>query len=330
MPKKQKPYNRLPGKKKNFLGGINSLWLGDDHMLSIDSKRVSEDYKRFYYKDIQSLIIRKTIRGKIQNIFLGLFSGVFILLAALVGGSWVFFFAIMAGLFLLILLGNYLLGPTCECHLSTAVQTEKLPSLNRLRSVLKAMERLRPLIEKAQGTLTPEEIEKSILKESRQANSPSNSGTIRRALRHEHGTFHSILFFLLLIWGLCAGIFIFYNNMAVTLLSIAITMTTGVFVIIALVKQHGSDMKDSVRAVTWTTLGFVCIDFFLSYILFLVTMFKHPQAARNQWELFKALSTLSPLESPWLMGITVFSVACAFTLGFWGLISLRVSRQEHE
>jgi hypothetical protein len=330
MPKKQKPYKRLPGKKKNFLGGLNTLWLGADHMLSIDSKRVSEDYKRFYYADIQSVVTRKTIRGKIQNLFLGLFCGLLTLLATLMGGAWVIFFSIMAGLFFLILLFNYLLGPTCECHLRTAVQTEKLPSLNRLRSVRKAMDRLRPLIERAQGTLTPEAIEENALKEARQATSPSATSKAPKALRHEHGNFHSILFFLLLAWGLFAGIFIFYNHVAVTLISSAITMATGVFVIIALVKQHESDMKDSVRAITWTTLGFVCIDFFLSYILFFFTMVKHPEAVRNQWELFKAFSTLSPMESPWLMGIAVFSVVCSFTLGVLGLISLKGFRQEHQ
>ncbi|MBW2615555.1 MAG: hypothetical protein JRD02_05215 [Deltaproteobacteria bacterium] len=329
MKKKQKPYKRLPGKKKNFLGGLNTLWLGADHMLSIDSKRVSEDYKRFYYTDIQAIITRKTIRGKIQNLFLGLFCGLFTLLAALIGGAWVIFFGIMAGLFLLILLVNCLLGPTCECHLKTAVQTEKLPSLNRLRSVRKVMDRLGPLIEQAQGTLTPEAIEENSLKESRQATSPSTISKARKTLRHEHGRFHSILFCLLLAWGLFAGIFIFYNHVAVTLLSSAITMATGVFVIIALVKQHDSDMKDSVIAITWTTLGFVCIDFFLSYILFFVTAVKHPEAVRNQWELFKAFSSLSPMDSPWLMGIAVFSVVCSFTLGVSGLISLKGFRQEH-
>ncbi len=329
MTKKQKPYKRLPGKKKNFLGGLNTLWLGADHMLSIDSKRVSEDYKRFYYTDIQSVITRKTIRGKIQNLLLGLFCGLFTFLAALTGGSWVIFFGIMAGLFLLILFFNCLLGPTCECHLKTAVQTEKLPSLNRLRSVRKAMDRLRPLIEKAQGTLTPEAIEENALKVSRQATSFSTINTAGKTLLHEHGSFHSILFCLLLAWGLFAGIFIFYNHVAVTLLSSAITMATGVFVIIALVKQHDSDMKDSIRAITWTTLGFVCIYFFLSYILFFITMVRNPETVHNQWELFKAFSALSPMDSPWLMAIAVFSVVCSFTLGISGLISLKSFRREY-
>jgi hypothetical protein len=327
--KKQKPYKRLPGRKKNFLGGFNALWLGSDHLLLIDSKRVSEDYKRFYYADIQSVVTRKTMRGKIQNIFLGMFCGLSALLAALTGGPWMVFFGFMTGLFLLILLIKCLLGPTCECHLGTAVQKEKLPSLNRLKTVQKAMDLLRPLIEEAQGTLTPGVIEQIALKEPRQTILSSATGEAPKSLRQEHGSFHSILFCLVLAWGLFVGIYIFYNHVAVTLLSCATAMATGVFLIIALVKQHDSNMKDSVRAITWTTLGFMCLEFFLGWILFFFTMVKHPEAVRNQWELLKAFSTLSPVDNPLLMGIAVFSVVCSFILGASGLISLKGFRRKH-
>ena len=76
MWKKKKIYRRLPGRKKGIIG-IYTLWQGPDHLLTIDSKRFSEDYKRFYYKDIQAIITRKTIHGKIQNLFLGIFYGLF-------------------------------------------------------------------------------------------------------------------------------------------------------------------------------------------------------------------------------------------------------------
>jgi hypothetical protein len=56
------------------------------------------------------------------------------------------------------LVANLLLGPTCVCHLKTAVQTEELPSLRRLRRARKVLARLRPLIVAAQGELTLGEI----------------------------------------------------------------------------------------------------------------------------------------------------------------------------
>jgi hypothetical protein len=45
---------------------------------------------------------------------------------------------------------NWLRGPTCICHLKTAVQTENLPSLNRVKNIQKILGMLKPKIEKAQ------------------------------------------------------------------------------------------------------------------------------------------------------------------------------------
>src|SRR5438270_8932541 len=44
--------------------GSSSLWLGKDHLLCIDSSGYTENYKRFYFRDIQALVIRKTERHK--------------------------------------------------------------------------------------------------------------------------------------------------------------------------------------------------------------------------------------------------------------------------
>ena len=46
MTKQEKIYTRLPGRKRGLIIGVNTLWQGPDHLLAIDSKRFSEDYKR--------------------------------------------------------------------------------------------------------------------------------------------------------------------------------------------------------------------------------------------------------------------------------------------
>ena len=156
---------RLTGKKKNFLGGYNTLWLGRDHLLSIESKRFSEDYKRFYYSDIQSIITRITPMSKIINMFLAIFCGFFTLLAYLTAGmtAWPTYHLIIAGIALLLIVISLFGGPTCVCHIKTAVQTEKLRSLNRLSTAEKAINHLRSLIELAQGILGPEELKENDL-----------------------------------------------------------------------------------------------------------------------------------------------------------------------
>jgi hypothetical protein len=133
-----------------------TLWTGADHLLSIEWKVFSEDYKRFYYGDIQALAARRTDLGKIVNFILGFLGGLFLVLTIRAQGAGTVVLGLFAGFFLVALLINWWRGPTCVCHLHTAVQKEKLPSLGRLKNHRKAMERLRPLIEGVQGRLETE------------------------------------------------------------------------------------------------------------------------------------------------------------------------------
>lgn len=147
-------YKRLPGIKRG-VAGYESLWMGTDHLLSVYSARFSETYKRFYYSDIQAVITRKTVAGKILNIVYGTLGGAFLILYFQFP-NFQNFFRIGAGVFFFSLLANWLKGPTCICHLKTAVQTEKLPSLNRLKNVQNILKILKPKIEKAQENLNTE------------------------------------------------------------------------------------------------------------------------------------------------------------------------------
>ena len=122
----------------------------------------SEDYKRFYYRDIQALITRKTAHGNLWTVMLGIVTVIFFLTTVTVSGVAAVIFGSLAGFFLLCLLINWLRGPTCVCHLRTAVQLERLPSLNRLRTARKAIQRIKAKVAEAQGTIPPEELQARI------------------------------------------------------------------------------------------------------------------------------------------------------------------------
>ena len=167
MAKQPKEYRKLCGPALRRLGsglalggiglaltGVRStFWLGPDHVLSVDTEGTYQEfYKRFYYTDIQALIVRKTNSGKIGTI-------IFAVIALLLFAS-VFFItdaagrialAVVAGIFGLLALANWLSGPTCVCHLLTAVSCENVPALNRVRKYNKALAKLRPFLEQAQG-----------------------------------------------------------------------------------------------------------------------------------------------------------------------------------
>ena len=52
-------YQRLPGTRRTPFRRA-TLWLGADHILSVNSARFSEEYKRYYFKDIQAIVVRQT------------------------------------------------------------------------------------------------------------------------------------------------------------------------------------------------------------------------------------------------------------------------------
>jgi hypothetical protein len=158
-------YQRLArGRRRTNVGvavsaGLSSLWLGPDHLLSIDSTGYTEEYKRFYYRDIQAITIRRTSRRGIGGLLIMPPLFIFSLLTVFVNEPGLqIFFGIIAGVLGLMLVYNFAAGPTTVCYLRSAVQTEELPAMNRLRRARKALARLQPLIAAAQGELSSAEL----------------------------------------------------------------------------------------------------------------------------------------------------------------------------
>jgi hypothetical protein len=167
MSKAPKEYQRLPGRGMRVEGNrlfavsrsICSLWLGGDHLLLVDRTGYTETYKRFYFRDIQAVVIRKTNKAAVGNYVMGLLVLVFAAWALNVVNLpgrvtlW-----IIVGFFGFFILLNFWRGPTCVTHIKTAVQTEQLPPWNRLRTARKAMKRIRPWLLQAQGDVSAEEL----------------------------------------------------------------------------------------------------------------------------------------------------------------------------
>jgi hypothetical protein len=325
MPSTLKEYTRLPGKKKNFLIGYYELWLGYDHLLYIFSRFGIEDYKRFYFKDIQSVITRKTATGKIQNLILSIFCILFLLMALYLKGGWSIFNWSMVGLMTIFLMINWLRGPTCVSHLHTAVQTEKLHSLYRLKTTKKVMNRLRLLVEQAQGKLAREDIREKGVKASTVVRSPVQKSRTDLPTGQDGIRVHQILFSLLILDALVTNLDFFYNYVTITLFGTIISMAACVLVIIAIVRQHGSNLKSSLRMTTWTALVYLCINIFIGYIFYFVVAFRNPKMSHNQWELIKAMSQMSPGDSPLILGVFIFAICSSLIIGLSGLI---ISRRE--
>ena len=166
----EKQYQRLTWPAAYSSGRIivavswrQSLWLAQDHLLSIRSNRFIEEYRRFYFRDIQAITIRKTRRREFWNVVLCLLLllclAIFVSQVTQSGWSsdlWPWS-GVLAAVGLPLLFNN-LRGPTCTCYMRTAVQVEELPSMNRLRKAQKILTRIRPLVANAQGELTTQQV----------------------------------------------------------------------------------------------------------------------------------------------------------------------------
>lgn len=134
-----------------------SLWLGPDHLLCVDSTGYSETYKRFYFRDIQAIIVRESRRRTVWNVILvvpiiGCLAGLLTNLSSMPNDHLVVLVWLgLSALFLAPFLLNNFVGTACVCHLRTAVQIEELPSLCRVRKTRRILEKIRPLIIAAQG-----------------------------------------------------------------------------------------------------------------------------------------------------------------------------------
>src|SRR5262245_25425018 len=139
-----------------------SLWLGRDHLLSINSYRYTEQYKRFYFRDIQAITIRTTKRRRTWNLVLGLllllWSGIITSVFSTLDTVNIVLIASVYAIFGVPLLVNNLLGPTCTAYIQTAVQLEELPSIDRTHRAQKVLNLIRPLIAAIQGEASQEEL----------------------------------------------------------------------------------------------------------------------------------------------------------------------------
>src|SRR6266513_2095609 len=140
-------YIRLASKRG--LGKWHTLWLGDDHLLAVESTGYSEEYTRYYLKDIQALIARRSTWGMVLNVIFGLVVVISLITVYVGYKGGLTPESISAGIFggisLPILLRNLFRGPTCRCHIRSSVGIEELSALDRVRSVKKVLARLHPL-----------------------------------------------------------------------------------------------------------------------------------------------------------------------------------------
>ena len=162
MPDSAPKYRRIPGRGSC---GCSRLWLGDDHLLATFAIAGIESYRRFYFREIAALLIRRTAVRRIWNVIFGVLGACGAGAAAALwfgfnhGSSEAFgaskFFAVVFGgaafICLVFVLLNTLRGEGCAVYVQTAYGLAPLRAPGRVPNAERMVRQVSPLIEQAQS-----------------------------------------------------------------------------------------------------------------------------------------------------------------------------------
>ncbi len=153
-PRKSRRYRRLPGVSQWI--SVRTLWCGRDHLMAVDTTVAGESYRRFYFKDIQAVIVRRTMSFSRRTLLLGLFfffPALFGILGLIQDENNLFLLPVLltAGLLGVALLRHLWLGPTCAMHIQTTAGRELVPSVLRMCHARRIMDEIAPVIQAAQA-----------------------------------------------------------------------------------------------------------------------------------------------------------------------------------
>lgn len=148
------PYRKLPGRRRGFLFG-SSVWLGPDHLLLVKSSRFREEYRRFYFRDIQAIVSAEAVRLHIstRSALIGL-AWLSVLTAANASGREPIQWVAWIGAALLVFAWMYCsVWGGCRCRIYTAVSSEELTSVYRRWTARRFVAAVEPHLTQVQGSI---------------------------------------------------------------------------------------------------------------------------------------------------------------------------------
>jgi hypothetical protein len=240
----ERRYRRLPGRPFTAFRR-DSLWLAEDHLLSVQSSRFAEDYRRYYFRDVQAITIHRTAAVSPWTYLTGAVAAV-LLAPGLFFEFQNAFLWFSGGLFLALTLSLIGLGPTCACYIQTAVSRDRLGSLRWIRAAENTLRILQPRIEEVQGPLTPEML--SLPSEPPLSGPFIQPPPLPTLKLPETGWGYEFLFAVLLVDSLHAYLGLSHRGTAMDVAAFAILITEIVSIVWLLIRQRRFEVPGSIRA----------------------------------------------------------------------------------
>jgi hypothetical protein len=333
-PTQNSPYRKLAG---TFLGAftVKKLWQGPDHLLLVETSLARERYRRFYYNDIQAVVLRQT--GTFRT-WTWVWT-VLIVLAALIAAvfAWPRAACVLFGGVCTVILAVHLMrGHTCEVRIQTAVQMHPLGMLKRRRPALAVMDRIKPLVEGAQGGVSIRDI--PVTPSGTPVEYAEQEGGATRLLPGRTDSdvtttpfiplLHRLLFGLLLIAGICRAVELRFDYLLLALLDMVLLAATLVLAMVAIVRWFRHTRGTRLAVLSWFCLALTVLHALAGYIFFMVVTFQNPGLSFNQWALIRIfLESKIVIHPVARMAHVVLAVASA-GLGILGLWELRHVNRE--
>jgi hypothetical protein len=263
----ERRYRRLPG-RYNRPFSRHALWLGEDHLLSVQSNRLSEDYRRYYYRDIQAFVVQRTGGISAWVFGAGALTAAFLLPGLFFDYQNAFLWT-CGGIFLAVTLYLISSGPVCACYIQTAVSRDRLRALHSIRVAEKAMAIIQQRVEQLQGPLTVEmtSLPPALPSASAGAAAPPPLPTLRTP---DSGWLHAAFFALLLVE---AALSVLTARGAVAFIHVAsaILLIAQIGCIVAILVRHRRFEID--RKFKVLVLASLVVTSCLSYAAFMLSAF---------------------------------------------------------
>lgn len=334
-------YKRLPG--RTFLPFVGwSLWQGKDHLLWVSATFFRETYKRFYYNDVQSVVLQETASHWIWTFVWGALALLFGLVAALV----VFFDSdvpyatgTMMLLFIIAVLINLSLGRSCTVYLQTAVHIQKLSCLRRVRTAQKALNQIKTLVEQQQG---PWEKQKSIdaqdailgprLGTPQVAPPPPTPAQVEAtAPKGPYKPWSHYLFFaLFFLMGALGSIQMWLKLMPVAPFQYLLHAVAQIMALVVLVVWFRHLKGTMIAKFNWVAITFVSIQSLAVGILYYVALFQNPELNYNYWALFKMMFDIQMNDHPVTLAGNIIYGGGSMLIGVFGLMVVQRNKDDRK
>jgi hypothetical protein len=131
--------------------------LAADHLLLVRRVGYRESYRRVELHDVQAVAVSPTPRRRRRAVAAASGAGVLAVFAVAAGGGFRVFWTVVALCLLGVLAAVLAAGPSCRVRLRTPIDWVEMPSLRRLRTAERALERLAERVTAEQGELPEEE-----------------------------------------------------------------------------------------------------------------------------------------------------------------------------